>query len=82
MPKTPSLGHCIKNTCFWYILSREGSVRKWSLLRFRLPRENPKANGSPQIARKREHPEFTELGKAVGHLHPEQVVSRLLSKGQ
>ena len=23
MPKTPSLGHCNKNTCFWYILKQE-----------------------------------------------------------
>ena len=28
MTKTPSLGHCIKNTCFWNILKGEGSGLK------------------------------------------------------
>ena len=23
MPKTPSLGHCIKNTCFWNTVKQE-----------------------------------------------------------
>ena len=23
MPETPSLDHCIKNTCFWYVLKQE-----------------------------------------------------------
>ena len=41
MLKTPSLGHCIKNTCFWYILRQEGFRSKVGSFRSRLPLENP-----------------------------------------
>ena len=39
MPKTPSLGRCNKNTCFWYILKQE-QVRLKDCAGVRKAREN------------------------------------------